>query len=174
MGTDVRQELVDRIAARRASITTYLGASRPRNSRLTTISIVGSALAAVLVAGPALGGESFTGGVGGALGLNTTSVVWRLLCFLGMIASLATVITTNLQKSHDLPGRISAGRGRGCGSRGAADALDVRQDPDRGRGPPLPGICRAHPVRRRTGDLTGPTRRGERSTLSKACCCSRS
>jgi hypothetical protein len=108
MGTDVRQELVDRIAARRASITTYLGASRPRSSRLTTISIVSSALAAVLVAGPALGGESFTGGVGGALGLNTTSVVWRLLCFLGMIASLAAVITTNLQKSHDLPGRISA------------------------------------------------------------------
>jgi hypothetical protein len=30
-----------------------------------------------------------------------------VLCFLAMLASLAAAITTNLQKSHDLPGRIS-------------------------------------------------------------------
>lgn len=107
MAQDVRRELVDRIETRRESITAYLRGSRPRSNRLTTISIVSSALAAVLVAGPALGGESFTGGVGQALGLSTTSTVWRVLCFLGMLASLVTVIATNLQKSHDLQSRIS-------------------------------------------------------------------
>jgi hypothetical protein len=30
-----------------------------------------------------------------------------VLCFLAMLASLAAAITTNLQKSQDLPGRIS-------------------------------------------------------------------
>jgi hypothetical protein len=107
MAQDVRRELVNRIETRRESITAYLRGSRPRSNRLTTISIVSSALAAVLVAGPALGGESFTGGVGQALGLNTTSTVWRVLCFLGMLASLVAVITTNLQKSQDLQSRIS-------------------------------------------------------------------
>jgi hypothetical protein len=108
MAQDVRRELADRIERRRGSITACLTASRPRSSRLTTISIISSAVAAVLVAGPALGGESFAGGVGGALGLSTSSIVWRVLCFLGMLASLVAVITTNLQKSHDLPARISA------------------------------------------------------------------
>jgi hypothetical protein len=107
MTQDVRQELVDRIDTRRDSITAYLRGSRPRSNRLTAISIISSAVAAVLVAGPALGGESFTGGVGGTLGLDSTSIVWRVLCFLGLLASLLAVITQNLQKSHDLPARIS-------------------------------------------------------------------
>ena len=108
MATDVRQELLRRIESRRASITTYLRGSRPRSNRLTTTTIVSSAVAAVLVAGPAVGGEAFASGVGGSLGLSTTSIVWRVLCFLGMLASLLAAIATNLQKSQDLPGRISA------------------------------------------------------------------
>ena len=107
MAQDVRQQLVDRIATRRASITVYLNGSRPRSSRLAIVSIISSAVATVLVAGPALGGETFADGVSGALGLSTTSIVWRVLCFLAMLASLAAAITTNLQKSQDLPGRIS-------------------------------------------------------------------
>jgi hypothetical protein len=57
MAQDVRQQLVDRIATRRASITVYLNGSRPRSSRLATVSIISSAVATVLVAGPALGGR---------------------------------------------------------------------------------------------------------------------
>jgi hypothetical protein len=107
MAQDVRRELLGTIDKRRASITAYLTGSRPRSNRLTTMSIIGSAVAAVLVAGPAVGGESFTSGVGESLGLSTTSIVWRTLCFLGMLASLLAAIATNLQKSQDLQGRIS-------------------------------------------------------------------
>jgi hypothetical protein len=108
MARDVRQDLFDRIAARRASITVYLDGSRPRSGRLTMVAIISSAVATVLVAGPALGGEAFAGGVGGALGLSADSIVWRVLCFLAMLASLLAAISTNLQKSQDLAGRISA------------------------------------------------------------------
>jgi hypothetical protein len=129
MAQDVRQELVDRIETRRASITTYLRASRPRSSRLTTVSIISSAVAAVLVAGPALGGESFTGGVGDALGLSTSSVVWRLLCFLGLLASLVAVISTNLQKAQDLQARISTAEAVDADLEGLQTLLEFGKTP---------------------------------------------
>ena len=39
--------------------------------------------------------------------MSTSSIVWRVLCFLGMLASLVSVSATNMQKSHELPARIS-------------------------------------------------------------------
>ena len=54
MTADMRQELLDHIAHRRASIDEWLRANRPRSNRLGTVSIISSALAAVFVAGPAL------------------------------------------------------------------------------------------------------------------------
>ena len=62
MTEDLRQELLGQITHRRASIDEWLRANRPRSSRLSTVSIISSALAAVFVAGPALGGEPLTGG----------------------------------------------------------------------------------------------------------------
>jgi hypothetical protein len=103
-----RQELLDQITHRRASIDEWLRANRPRSSRLSTIGIVSSALAAVFVAGPALGGEQFTGGTAEALSLDTSTPVWRVLCLLGLIASVVSAIATNLQKSQDLAARITA------------------------------------------------------------------
>jgi hypothetical protein len=103
-----RQELLDQITHRRASIDEWLRANRPRSSRLSTIGIVSSALAAVFVAGPALGGEQFTGGTAAALSLDTSTPVWRVLCLLGLITSVVSAIATNLQKSQDLAARIVA------------------------------------------------------------------
>ena len=103
-----RQELLDQITHRRASIDEWLRANRPRSSRLSTIGIISSALAAVFVAGPALGGEQFTGGTAEALSLDASTPVWRVLCLLGLIASVVSAIATNLQKSQDLAARITA------------------------------------------------------------------
>lgn len=50
-----REELLTQIEDRRAGITAFLHEVRPRRNRLTNVSIVSSALAAVFVAGPALG-----------------------------------------------------------------------------------------------------------------------
>jgi hypothetical protein len=108
MTKDMRHDLLDQIAYRRASIDEWLHANRPRSNRLSTVSIVSSALAAVFVAGPALGGEQFTTGTADALSLTASTPVWRFLCLLGLIASLVAGIATNLHKSQDLASRIAA------------------------------------------------------------------
>jgi hypothetical protein len=108
MTEDMRQELLGQIAHRRVSIDEWLRVNRPRSSRLSTVSIISSALAAVFVAGPALGGEQFTGGAADALSLDTGAPVWRFLCVLGLIASVVAAIATNLHKSQDLAARITA------------------------------------------------------------------
>jgi hypothetical protein len=108
MTENVRQELLGQIAHRRASIDDWLRANRPRSSRLSTVSIISSALAAVFIAGPALGGERFTGGAADALSLDTGAPVWRFMCLLGLIASVVAAIATNLHKSRDLAARITA------------------------------------------------------------------
>ena len=105
---DVREELLDQITYRRASIGEWLRTNRPRSSRLSTVSIISSALAAVIVAGPALGGERFTGGAADVLSLDTGAPVWRFMCLLGLIASVVAAIATNLHKSQDLAARITA------------------------------------------------------------------
>ena len=107
MTEDMRQELLGEIARRRASIDEWLRTNRPRSNRLSTVSIIGSALAAVFVAGPALGGEQFTETAAGALSLDTNIPIWRFLCLLGLIASVVAAIATNLHKSQDLPARIT-------------------------------------------------------------------
>ena len=71
---DLRRELLQRIDGRRASIDDYLQRARPRGGRLVTVAIVSSALAAVLTAGPALGGEPFAAGVADSLALPSESV----------------------------------------------------------------------------------------------------
>jgi MFS family permease len=104
----VRGELLTKIEVRRASIRAFLGKVRPRRNRLANISIISSAVAAVLVAGPAIGGQTFTQSVQDALSLEKGSIVWRTLCFGALIVSLVAVISTNMSKSQDLAARVTA------------------------------------------------------------------
>jgi hypothetical protein len=104
---DMRQQLLERITARRASIDVYLRENRPRSDRLANTAIVSGAVAAVLVSGPALGGETFTSGAADVLAVRGSSAVWQVLCFLGMVAAVVAAISTNLHKSQNLAGRIS-------------------------------------------------------------------
>lgn len=104
----IRQELLNRIAARRVSINDFLDLARPRSSRLANVSIVSSALAAMFTAGPALGGEPFARSVQGALSLPAESVVWRTLCLLALGVSMVAAISTNLVKSNNAAGRVTA------------------------------------------------------------------
>lgn len=105
---DVRLELIRRIEARRASINAFVRRVRPRNVRLTNVSIVSSALAAVFTAGPAVGGVSFTDAVQRGLSLSNGSLVWQTLCLLSMLISLVAVISVQLSKSQETAARLSA------------------------------------------------------------------
>jgi hypothetical protein len=103
----VRQELLARIRAKRASIAAYVGQLEPRGTRLMNLSIICSALAAVLTAGPALGGEDFTGSAQRLMLLADDALVWQVLCLAATVAALGAVVATNLYKAGDLPARLS-------------------------------------------------------------------
>jgi hypothetical protein len=104
----LRQDLLWRIETRRASIQGYLRAHRPRTRRRATITIVLSSLAALFTAGPALGGESFAQSVQNSLGLASDSYVWRTLCLLTMLVSIASAIMVNLGKANDEVAKLSS------------------------------------------------------------------
>jgi hypothetical protein len=104
----LRRDLLWRIEARRASIQGYLRAHRPRTRRRATITVVLSSLAALFTAGPALGGESFAQSVQNSLGLASDSTVWRTLCLLSMLVSIASAILVNLGKADDEVAKLSS------------------------------------------------------------------
>ncbi|WP_427133443.1 hypothetical protein [Pseudarthrobacter sp. S9] len=106
--SDTRQRLSTRIDEKQQAIRSYLGRERPRRNRLANISIVGSALAAALTAGPAVGGTGFTEAAAGVFGLSDDSVVWRVLCLLAVVLSVAAALATNFATSHSLADRVSA------------------------------------------------------------------
>ncbi|WP_113717200.1 hypothetical protein [Arthrobacter dokdonensis] len=103
-----RQELSARIEQRRAALTAFLRSARPRRNRLANISIVGSALAALVTVGPAAGGTRFTGAVQGLFSLRDDSLVWRILCLAAVLLSLAAALATNLANSHAVADHVSA------------------------------------------------------------------
>ena len=105
---DTRQRLSDRIDQKQQAIRTYLGRERPRRNRLSNISIVGSALAAMLTAGPAVGGTGFTEAVQGIFSLQEDSIVWRFLCLAAVIFSVAAALATNFANSRALGEKVSA------------------------------------------------------------------
>ena len=106
--SDTRQRLSTRIDAKQKDLQSYLGRERPRRTRLANISIVGSALAAAFTAGPAVGGTGFTNAVAELFNLSDDSVVWRGLCLLAVIASIAAALATNFATSRSVADRVSA------------------------------------------------------------------
>ncbi len=125
----LRQELSQRIQSRRANIRTLLQRARPRRNRLANLSIVGSAVAAVLTAGPAIGGQTFTATLQSRLGLADDSTAWRLLCLGAFLLSLFAAIATDLSNSRDLAGRVSAGESCNAELEGLPTLLDFAQLP---------------------------------------------
>jgi hypothetical protein len=105
---DTRQRLSERIDQKQQAIRSYLGRERPRRNRLSNISIVGSALAAVLTAGPAVGGTGFTEAVRGIFSLDDDSIVWRFLCLAAVIFSVSAALATNFANSRALGEKVSA------------------------------------------------------------------
>ena len=106
--SDTRQRLSNRIDQKQRDLQSYLGRERPRRTRLAGISIVGSALAAAFTAGPAVGGTGFTNAVAAAFNLSDDSIVWRGLCLLAVIWSVAAALATNFATSRSVADRVSA------------------------------------------------------------------
>jgi hypothetical protein len=125
-----RDQILQRVREKRLQLERFLAAARPRKRRLTNITIVAGSIAAALTAAPALGGQSFTAWLTGALGLTSPS--WRLLCGAAAICSVMATVATQLLKSHNIEEHVT--RAQGCRAKLevleiglATGQLDVRQ-----------------------------------------------
>ena len=115
----VNDDMVSRIRQKRTQLKTFLSAARPRKRRLLNTTIVGGSLATALTAAPALGGQSFTAWLTGALGLASPS--WRLLCAAASVCSVTATIATQLLKSNNIEEYVT--RAQGC--RAKLEVLEV-------------------------------------------------
>jgi hypothetical protein len=104
----LRRELSERIERRRASIGEYLRRTRPRQSRLSTLSVIGSSVVAALTAGPGVGQQGFTNSVSSLLSLQDSSVVWQTLCLLATILSVSVALATHFATAKGKAEQISA------------------------------------------------------------------
>jgi cytochrome bd-type quinol oxidase subunit 2 len=118
-----RRDLLMRIEARRAGVQAFLREHRPRIRRRANITIVLTSLSAAFTAGPALGGESFATSVQNGLGLSTDSLVWRVLCLLALVVSVAAAVLANIAKSQDDDARLSTAEAANAELEGLATLL---------------------------------------------------
>jgi hypothetical protein len=110
---DSRTGLLETIHLRRRAIEAYVHEHRPASTRLSTISIVSSAMAVALTAGPAFGGTSFADRVREGLSLQQPSYVWQVLCLGALVVSVTAAVSAQLNKANDLTGRIGAAEAAG-------------------------------------------------------------
>ncbi|MET3812301.1 hypothetical protein [Arthrobacter sp. UYEF3] len=122
---DARQLLSTRIDEKQQAVRAYLARERPRRNRLSNVSIVGSGLAAVLTAGPAVGGTGFTHAVAKLFSLGDDSIVWRVLCLLAVVLSVAAALATNFATSRSVADRVSAAETCNAQLEGLAVSLDI-------------------------------------------------
>ncbi len=117
--------LLNKIQNKRAEIDSFLACKEPRNRRLTNIAIICGAIAAVLTAGPALGGNTFTALISDAFGLS--SPAWQLLCLAATIFSMTATIAINMSKSSDIRSQIDSARGCEAKLEGLQTLLELKQ-----------------------------------------------
>ena len=122
--TDLRQDLLGRIAARRAGVEAFLRDRRPRVRRRSTALLTLTSASAVFTAGPALGGVPFAEAVRAALGLGTSSVVWRALCLLALLVSVGAAILTNVAKPQEAAAQLGAVEAAGAELEGLCTLLE--------------------------------------------------
>jgi len=124
---DEQQLLLERIAYRRHDLDGYLRRARPRCERMTVVTIISSAVAATLTAGPALGGKPFTDSL--TVAMNLDAPIWRPLCFVAMIASVVAAISANLSRSRSAEARIISAESCNSELEGLQTLLEFHQVP---------------------------------------------
>jgi hypothetical protein len=112
-------ELLDRVRSKRAEVDKYLEVTSRRRRLLVNLVIIAGALAALLTAPPAVGGKPFTDWLQQLF--HSTAPAWQFLCLFACLASLASVIAIQIQKSNNYEEHIV----RAQGLRAALEVLEV-------------------------------------------------
>jgi len=92
------------LRAKRAAVAHAGKRLRRRDGALTLVSVIASAVAAALTAGPALGGPALTRALGSA-GPDTPS--WRILCGVASICSLLAAVAASLHRQQEVSTRLA-------------------------------------------------------------------
>ena len=100
------KSLLKRIKDRRHSIHSFIKHVEPKGVLLTNVNIICSAVATVLTAGSAIGGEQLIE----LLNQNNPKWMWKFVFAVPVLFSLASVIAANLYKSHDMAANLSKAR----------------------------------------------------------------
>ena len=112
-------ELLDRVRSKRTEVDKYLAFNFGRRRRLVNLVVIAGASAALLTAPPAVGGKPFTEWLQGVFPSLAPSS-WRFLCLLACLASLASVVAIQIQKSNNYEEHIV----RAQGLRAALEVLE--------------------------------------------------
>lgn len=99
-----RAAFVGIVQARRLAVCRAAERLRRRDNVLTLMSVLASAVATVLTAGPALGGLDLTRALGSA-GPDAPS--WRILCGVASMCSLLAAVATNLHRQQEVTTRLA-------------------------------------------------------------------
>ena len=117
-------KLLKRIRDKRRDIKVFLNRHEPLGTRLTNVNIVCGAVATVLTATPAIGGETLMDVFGGG---DASSLSWRIAFAAAALFSLASTIAANLYKSRDMAARLSGARACAVKLEGLETSLDLEQ-----------------------------------------------
>lgn len=101
---DKRENLVKRIKDKRRSTKSYIDNFEPVGNRLTNLNIISGAVATLLTASPAIGGEALLDVIGSAEPGAATS---RVLFATAAVFAFISTVSANLYKSRDIASRLS-------------------------------------------------------------------
>jgi MFS family permease len=96
--TSATVDLQESIRSKSEQVHRFLAKARPRRRRLLNATLIGGGLSALLTAGPALGGKTFTDWLSASFGLEAPA--WRLLCAAAAMASFVATLATQFLRSH--------------------------------------------------------------------------
>jgi MFS family permease len=99
-----REAFLAILRAKRAAVAHAGERLRRRDATFTLVSVIASAVAAALTAGPALGGPALTRALGSA-GPDTPS--WRILCGVASVCSLLAAVAANLHRQQEVTTRLA-------------------------------------------------------------------
>ncbi|MBL8928055.1 MAG: hypothetical protein JNM77_17765 [Pseudonocardia sp.] len=152
-------DLLEEINTQQESVDAYLNGAKPRSSRLTTVNIVASAVAAALTAGPAMGGTSFTEALQRILSLPEQATVWRVLCLGATLSSMVAAVSLSLLKSDDLAAHVAVAEAARTHLRALQIRMKGSEDIPRARGEladivtSVPFVGNGHRTAKRWGRL---------------------
>lgn len=92
-------ELLGRVHAKRVEVERYVLVNARRRRLLVNLVVIAGAVAVFLTGPPAIGGKSFANWLQRLL--PTSAPSWQFLCLFAALCSLACVIATQMQKSHN-------------------------------------------------------------------------